>query len=618
VNAADRKTAHRVRMVFSILLLGLLALVGRTGWYQLVRGDEFARRAAAQHFRTLDIPAPRGRILDREGRLLAGAYHSKTVVADPAEIADPDIFASRVCLALGRPDDAREIAALLREKRAERKRFVYVERRIERELADRVAQLDLEGLVLLEEPRRFYPHGPAAGALLGLLDVEGRGLAGLELRFDALLTGTPGRQDVLRHGRLDEAHIHLFPESAVAPVPGRDLRLTIDLRVQQVVEEALEDLDARFRPSMCCAVALDPSTGDILAIAGRPSFDAESSRESLDLARLKVHAIQYTYEPGSTLKPVILAGALSRGAVRPGQVFDCGDGHYRFGNRVLHDVHSNGPLDLGQVLVKSSNIGMAQVGRALGIRPANDLLRGFGFGAPTGLPVAGESGGWLTPLARWHPDYTLVSVSMGHEIQVSPIQMATALSALAAGGRYRAPRLLLDEPLRPERDLGLSPSAIDFTRSAMVKVVEEGTGKPAAIPGLRVGGKTGTSERLNDAPGSYDASFFGFAPADAPRLAVLVVACRPKRPDGGVPYGSVVASPAVGRILRRALPLLGVPLPETDSPAPPESGVRQVENPGMVRVAAVQKSGKTAGEWLSPAQGRNPDSAGAECRREAR
>jgi len=618
MTAAEKRVAHRVATVFGLLLAGLAALVARTGYYQILRGDEFARRARAQHYRTLEIAAPRGRIVDREGRILAGSYNAKTVAADPAEVEDCDLFASQVCLALGRPEEGARLSALLSEKRAEKKRFVYIERRVDREVGEALQRLDLPGLVVQEEPRRAYPHGRAAAALLGLLDVDGRGQSGLEARFEERLRGIPGRVDVLRPGRIDGTQFHLFPERAVPAEPGQDLRLTLDLRIQQAVEEALEELDARFRPATCCAIALDPANGEILAIAGRPALDPEAPRETLSLESLKVQAVQYAYEPGSTLKPLILAGALTAGTVRPGQVFDCGDGYVRFGRRLLHDVHSNGPLDLERILVKSSNTGMAQVGRTLGIRRAHDLLRGLGFGAPTGVPVAGEPNGRLTPLPKWHEDYTLVSVSMGHEILATPLQMALALAALANGGRYHPPRLLLDAPASPSRPLAFSREAVEFAIAAMEKVVLEGTGKGAAVRGVRVGGKTGTSEQLNAPPGSYDASFFGFAPVERPRIAVLVVASRPKRPDGGTPYGSVVAAPAVGKILARALPLRGVAPSSVERITPPGSGVRQTVNEGMLRVAAVHRSSVNAGEWLSPAQGRNPDSVGADCRRDER
>lgn len=606
----EERAAHRARWVHAMLLLGLLSLLVRTGWFQLVRGDEFARRAYAQHYRETVVPAVRGRIYDREGRLLVSSCHFKTVAADPSEVDDIDLFSSRVALMLGQPGSARSFADLIRRKKEEGSRFVYLARRVERDAADRLASADLAGLVLQEEPRRNHPHGQAAAALLGFVGEEGRGLTGLEKEYDARLTGRPGREFVMRSGGRIPQRMRLFPEMDLQPVPGVDLHVTLDLRIQQIAEEALDGLKEAFRPISCCAVVLDPMTGEIFALAGRPSADLDGEVASLE--GLRLFATQFPYEPGSTVKPLIMAGALTAGVVSPATVFDCGDGYKMLGHRLLHDVHSYGPLDLESILVKSSNIGMAQVGRALGIQKTYALLRDYGFGRPTGLGLGHEEAGKLTPLPRWREDYTLVSVSMGHELVVTPLQLALAMGSLINGGRLLRPRLVVGAETAPEKSIPVSPSALRFVVNAMVKVVGEGTGKAARIEGLRVGGKTGTAEKYPKDEGRYISSFLGFAPADRPALLVLVVADEPHRRDRGIPYGSVVAAPAVHQILRRALPLRGVPIPTTLS----GSGVRQEqqEHEGMVRVAAVHRSSENAGGWLPPAQGRNPDSEGADCR----
>jgi cell division protein FtsI (penicillin-binding protein 3) len=603
----------RARRLFQLLLLVLALLVGRAGYIQIVRGEEFARRARKQHFADVGIPAARGRILDRQGRALAVSYHARTFAADPQAVADPGEFGTRAAFLLGEPEAAPAFAALVAAKKAEGKRFVYLRRRVDREVAERAEAAGVPGLVLREEPRREYPHGRAASAVVGVVgaDAEGRvsGLTGIERIFDERLRGIDGISYVLRSGRHEA--LHLYPDRERDPQAGGDLALTLDVVLQEIVEEALDGLEKRHHPKSSCAIAIDPFTGEILALGNRPALDPAAFPD-IDPESLRIHAVQDAFEPGSTIKPLIVAAALTRGAVRPGQLFDCGPGVKFFGGRRLEDVKPNHTLDLEHVLVKSSNIGMAQVGQALGCDEACRLLGALGFGRKTGIEVTGEEKGRITERAKWHPDYTLVSVSMGHELLVTPIQLAVAHAALLNGGRLVRPTLLLGSaPEAPSR-LPYDPAALAFVRRAMEKVVEEGTGKRAAVPGLRVGGKTGTAEKYPEGSRRYLVSFVGFAPAHAPRLLVLVFADEPQAVDGIRPRGGVVAAPVVGEILRRSIPLIEEIL------APSEPGVRHklgTETDGKVRVAAVHRSSVWAGEGDSPVSSRNPDSGGAKSSR---
>jgi cell division protein FtsI (penicillin-binding protein 3) len=605
----------RARRLFQFLLAMLAILVGRAGYIQLVRGEEYADRARRQHFTTVEIPAPRGRILDRRGRPLAVSYHARTVAADPQVIDDAGAFATRAAFLLGEPRTAPAFAALIAARKEEGKRFVYLRRRIDRDVAARAEAALLDGLIVREEPRREYPQGRAAASVVGVAgaDAEGRvtGLTGLEQIFDGTLRGTDGRSHVLRSGRHEA--LHLYPECERVPRPGADIVTTLDIVVQQVVEEALDGLEKLHRPRSACAIVLEPRSGEILALASRPALDP-AAFPGLDPRSLRVPAAQDSFEPGSTLKPLIVAWALTRGAVGARQVFDCGPGVKYFGGRRLEDVKPNGPLDLEQVLVKSSNIGMAQVGQALGCDETWRLLGMLGFGRKTGIETTGEQTGRFTERAKWHPDYTLVSVSMGHEVTVTPVQLAAAHAALLNGGHVVRPTLLRGRPPASPRRVPFARAASAFVRRAMELVVEEGTGKRARVPGLRIGGKTGTAEKYPEGSGRYVASFVGFAPADDPRILVVVLADEPQAVDGIKPYGGVVAAPVAGEIFRRVLPLIDDILSRT----PPESGVRQeqfVQTDGKVRVAAVHRSSVWAGEGDSPVLSRNPDSGGDESRR---
>ncbi len=649
MNGPDERFPARLRVVFGLLLAGLVLLVARIGHMQIVRGEEFADRARRQHFRRIVEAAPRGSILDRHGRPIVATYHSRVVAANPQEVGDIHEFSAQVALALREPSAAPEFSRVIAEGRSAGLQFVYLRRHVDRDLAFAAEALRLPGLDIREEPRREYPHGSAAAALVGMVgpDAKGRnaGLSGLERRYDALLRGQDGWRSVFRSGAVGETPYHLFPERDVRAQPGADLHTTLDIAIQQIAEEALAHLQEKHAPRSACAIVLDPKSGEVLAMAGRPDLDPGAFPDVRPEA-LRIPAVQLVYEPGSTIKPFVMAWALTQGAVFPAQRIDCGPGVKNFGARALRDVKPNGVLDLEQVLVKSSNIGMAEVGVALGIDPMWDLLQHLGFFRPTRIGLAGEACGSVEPRRRWTVNYMLTTVSMGHALTVTPLQLAAAYAALLDEGRLHAPTLVrgalpssgsssfgadsawLDlvpdsstgvaAPLSPPAPprIPFSPESLRFVREAMVKVVESGTGRRARIEGVRVGGKTGTSEQYPEGCNRYHASFVGFAPADDPRLLVLVVADDPKVKDGINPYGGVVAAPVVAEILRRSLPLV----PSNPPPTPSESGVRQNHSFAVsVRSAAVHWSSVNAEARMTSAEGRNPDSAGAEeCRSETR
>ena len=334
-------------------------------------------------------------------------------------------------------------------------------------------------------------------------------------------------------------HLYLYPERDRAPRRGSDLHTSIDIVIQQIAEEALETLDARFAPESCCAIVMDPRNGEILALAGRPLFDPQAGTHLRRVGAPAHPAAQSAYPIGSVMKPLVMAAALSRGAVHPQQSFDCGRGHKRFGGRLLHDVKPNGVLDLEHILIKSSNIGMAQIGLALGIDDTYGYLRSFGLGTASGIEITGEQPGGLTPLDEWSENYTLVSVSMGRELMVTPVQLLAAYGALLNDGELLRPTLLRGAGARVAGRVDLTPEAIAFVRAAMEKVVLEGTGRRARIGGLRVAGKSGTSKiELRNKKPKYVSSFVGFAPAEDPEMLVLVVTDDPKAADGLKPYGA--------------------------------------------------------------------------------
>jgi cell division protein FtsI (penicillin-binding protein 3) len=617
MNVVGAGAQSRSRWVFGLLLVALLILVGRAGWIQLVRGEELARQARRQHFRQVEVHAPRGRILDRQGRVLVASYHSRSIAVDPQRIEDVPAFAATLAFLLEDAAAAPALAERIRERRAAGTRFAYLRRRVDRDLSDSVLRSDLVGLDVREEPRREYPHGEAAAAVLGVVgaDAEGRiaGLTGLERRFDAALRGREGSCSVFRSGRPCDAGYHLYPECDREAQAGGDLETTLDVVLQTVVEEALDSVVERFRPVSACALVLSVDDCGILAMAGRPALDPCRFPE-VEAESLRIPAIHKVYEHGSTIKPLILAWAVARGAVQPGQMIDCGPGAKRFGGRTVHDVKPNGVLPLRRVLVKSSNIGMGQVAQALGIEETHAYLHALGLGRPTGVELDGEEVGRISPRAKWSENYTLVSVGFGRELMATPLQVARAYCALLNGGYLWQPTLLRRACRPAPVRLDFGKDALDFVREAMVSVVEEGTGRRARIRGSRIGGKTGTSKDYFDPDGKYVSSFIGFAPADDPAVLAMVVVEDPRKVEGVRPFGGVVAAPAVREILRRGLPLVAS---SESNRALPGSGVRRKlgTKDRKVRVAAVHWSSVNAGERISPQSGRNPDSGGAQpCR----
>ncbi|MHC4931265.1 MAG: peptidoglycan D,D-transpeptidase FtsI family protein [Planctomycetota bacterium] len=600
----------RAKRVFALLLAALAALVLRAGWIQLVRGDEFERRARRQHFRQVEVQAARGKILDRCGRILAVDYHSRSIAVDPQVISDPSAYSAKMAFLIGDPGAAPHLARRIAERRRSGTRFAYLERWADRPVAERVSKSRLEGLDLREEPRREYPHGALAFSVLGAVgseDGEIQGLTGLEHLYDSLLRGVDGTCSVFRAG--GGRRLHLFPECDRKPSAGHDLHTTLDLVLQSVVEEALDGLQEQFAPQCSCALVLDVRNGEILALAGRPALDP-AAFPNVPEECLRVPAVHCTYELGSTIKPLIMAWALTRGAVQPGQLIDCGPGVKYFGRRPIRDVKPNHVLPLEQILVKSSNIGMAQVSQALGIDETYRYLRALGIGRPTGVEIPGEESGRMTPRKEWRRNYTLASVGFGRELMLTPLQLAAAYGALLNGGYLWQPTLIRSpSPGRAApRRIPFSPRALAFVRAALEKVVEEGTGRRARIRGLRVGGKTGTSKAYFEED-KYVSSFVGFAPAENPQVVVLVAAEGPKKVDGVRPYGGVVAAPVAREILRRGIPLV----PCDRNVALPESGVRHLKNAeGKVCDAAVHWSSVYARGRTSQAIGRNPDSAGAQ------
>ncbi|MBW3543126.1 MAG: penicillin-binding protein 2 [Planctomycetes bacterium] len=618
-------TRRGASMVLVLAVAGLV-LVARLVQLQAIERERFARQANRQRSDIETLPARPGDIVDRRGRLLATTITRQSLYVDPSRIDDPAAFAAKLAGALDL--DATELAERLSAARS--RRFLWVRRRLDDDTTDAVRALELPSDTwgFREEYLRRYPQGVLAAHVLGLRGIDNRGRGGIEQRFDDLLRGRDGRRVLIRDAR--GRAVEVRDEATTAPLQGRTIVLSLDLVVQLFVEEQLDAIVAEWQPIGACGIVMEPSTGRIVAMASRPVFNpdpalAEGGRQTaegseqetergerrqaergrpeadtdsplptayrrpptvgVESAAWKNLATAAVYEPGSTFKPLIVAWALDRETVSPDETIDCESGAWRMGRRLLHDHHSYGELSLTDIIARSSNIGMAKIGQRLTNTELYRATMAFGFGRRTGIELPGEVDGLVRPLSQWN-SYSTGSVPMGQEIAVTPLQLVAAHAALAGGGRWIAPRLVLADVDAVEAAVSfpgpaegphmrapdaaaplVSPTvsaeaARWVVEEAMTAVVERGTGKPAQLPGRRVFGKTGTAQKIDPETGGYSktrsvCSFVGGAPAEAPRLVVLVLVDEPRGASEAA--GGRVAAAAVGRILDRALDYLGEP-----------------------------------------------------------
>lgn len=567
---AEPVPTWRARALVLGLLVGWTVLGARLVQLQYWDRGELTARVLRQQSLTETIPARPGDIVDRHGRVLATTVTARSLFVVPSRIEDPAGFAAKLAPAIS-------LDPTLLERRivaASERHFLWIARRIDEETADRVKAADLEPRTwgFREEFERRYPQGRFACHVLGLRDIDGRGRGGVEESQDRFLKGTDGRRTLVRdaRGRVIDVRDHV--ESAA--VPGRTVELTIDTVVQLHAERILSDLAEEWRPLSACAIVVDVPTCELLAVASVPAFDPNDPSD-VEPGAWKNTTVASVFEPGSTFKPIVVARAIETGVLASDDTLDCEHGAYRMGPRVLHDHHPYGALSVADVLVKSSNIGMAKIGERLGNDGLFDAVTAFGFGRRTGVELPGEIDGLLRPLSKW-TIYSTGSVPMGQEIAVTPMQLATAHAALANGGILRNPRLvrrIVRADSDPNDTDDIEPALVTsrvvsndvaewVVGTAMREVVERGTGKRARIEGYDVFGKTGTAQKFEPETGRYSntrhvCNFVCGAPADAPRVVVVVSVDEPTAP--GRHYGGTVAAPAARDLLEETLRHLHVP-----------------------------------------------------------
>lgn len=565
---------------FLIATMGLLvALAGRLCYIKTAFEPRLTPLIQRQHRAQIVIPARRGTIFDRHGRILAGSYQLPSLFVDPTLLDQVDVSARQIAGVLG--IDAGQLEDRFRHSSSPR--FSWIQRRVDEEQAATVAALNIRAVGTIREGQREYPLGTSLAHVLGFVGADQQGLGGLEGLFDSHLRGRPGS----RSAYCTVARRLLGPtdQPGVDPVDGGHVVLTIDSVIQGFAECALARQIEEFEAVSGVSVVMSPKTGEVLAMASQPTFSPAHYQDYPADARRNL-VITDPVEPGSTFKPFILAAALAYGVVQPDERIDCHQGHWYFGRRLIHDTKPRGVLLLEDIVVKSSNIGMALLGQRLGNAALHQAVSDFGFGARTGVGLPGESRGLVRPVSQW-TTYSTVSVPFGQEISVTPIQLANAFCSVVNGGILFQPRIVRtvmspdgrvaesnDQPQPPRRVLPVDVARF-LQRRVLVRVVTDGGGIDAALPDYQVLGKTGTAQvaRLDGVPGyepdAYVSSFIAAAPAEDPEIVVLIMVHRPN-PSIGY-YGRKVAAPGVRAILADTLAYLGVPTrsarrPDYDTP----------------------------------------------------
>ena len=562
-----RRVIHRRVLVgAAAVAVWAVAIEGRLIYLQVIQHDVLLARAENQQLRTVEVPAKRGEILDRRGRVLAYSVDADSIVAVPTEVDEPEWTAGMLCSELDQCTD-RDRQTFV-EKLGQPGAFAWIRRKVSPDEARRIAALNLEGIGFRTEDRRFYPNRELAAHLLGYVGLDNQGLGGIEWTYDAEIRGREGQVLI----QTDERG-RAFSRIERPPTAGDTLELTIDTYLQHIAER---ELRAGVRANDAhggTIVMLSPETGEVLALANEPTFNPNVFARS-PASHRRNRAVQDIYEPGSAFKVVTASAALEENVMKPDDLIDVSAGMIRFGARRIEDDHRYGTLSFADVIVKSSNVGVIKIGLQLGPERLERYVYRFGFGQALSRDFPGQSRGLVHDLSRLD-DSALASVAMGYQIGVTPLQMAAAVSAVANGGDLLEPRLVravlrqdvrIEEPRRVVRRVISADTAAELT-SIMEAVVERGTALRAQVPGHTVAGKTGTAEKVVDGRYSnseYNVSFLGFVPSRSPVLTILVVIDTPRAND---PYGGTVAAPVFSRVAEAALRYLGVP--RTIDPAPP-------------------------------------------------
>ncbi len=551
----------RLALVSLILSAAGLVLVGRLVHLQIIQHDRLAAQSDKQFLRTVEITSGRGNIYDRNRNQLATNIRVESVYADPKSVAEKTATAHILARVLELNPQA-----VLKKLKSNR-HFVWIKRKSELNAVEKLKQLDLVGVGFIAETKRYYPKRKLAASILGFVGLDNQGLAGIEHFHHAVLKGRVQRTVLEKDAR---GRFLWTTANAQDLNPGKqDVVLALDEVIQFIAERELNRQVKEYRAKSGLAIVMDPFSGAVYAMASAPEFNPNN------YAAYPPHiwrndAVASAFEPGSIFKPIVAAASLEEGLAGPDDIFFCENGSYQIGKSRISEAsnHQFGWLTLRNIIAKSSNIGAIKIAQRLGNRRFYDYIRKFGFGRRLGVDLPGEASGTLRSIRQWS-GLSLASISFGHEISVTPIQMVSAIAAIANGGVLIRPRLtqtilkngVLDRTFEPEAlQTVLSEETSRQMINILKSVVKTGTGAKAAIPGFEVAGKTGTAQKIDPKTQTYSktkylASFVGFVPADAPRLVILVMIDEPQKTY----WGGEVAAPVFQRIARKTLRYLHIP-----------------------------------------------------------
>jgi cell division protein FtsI (penicillin-binding protein 3) len=550
-----RSPRTRLLIVAALASLWTGAALSRLAYLQLFRYSEYYSRAQHQQRLIVEVGASRAEIFDRNLNPLAMSVPVDSAFAVPSEIADPDMVSRLVGKVLEVPGD--EIATRLASSHS----FAWIARKLPPEKAERIAAMNLRGIYFQREGGRFYPKRDLAAHVLGYVDIDEKGLGGIEYSLDDQIRSKPGKMLILA-----DAHRRWYDSTDKAPDAGTGVVLTLDEKIQYIAERELTQAIQDTQSKAGTVIVENPNTGELLAVANWPTFNPNAAKDSTPESRMD-RAASALYEPGSVFKIVTLSAAIDQGITNPDEVIDCQNGAIYIAGHRIRDHKAYGDLTVAQVLAYSSDVGAIKLGLRLGAPRFYDYIRAFGFGQPTGVDLPGEGRGMLRRLENWTP-VSVGSISMGQEIGVTPLQMITAVSAMANGGLIVRPHVI--RALRHGTQLVESPESqprrvIKETTAATMRrmlegVVLSGTGKLARLDGYTTAGKTGTAQKFDPATGHYSAhnliaSFVGFAPINTPAVTILVQLDSP----AGMHEGGQVAAPTFKRIAQQVLAYMDVP-----------------------------------------------------------
>jgi len=549
----NRKDNLRINYIylFFILLFFLLAL--RITYLQVFQKNFFQNLAQNQYYRLVPLSGKRGSVFDCKGRLLATEINAHSVFADPAFIDDIDRTAQILALKLNLPKD------ILKQKLSKKKRFVWIKRKISLDEKEKIKALNLKGIEFLREHKRFYPQENLASTLLGITDIDNNGLDGLELFYNKHLSGKDGIVRVLQDSASRE--VILTPE-IISPHEGEDIALTIDSQIQYWVETYLEETIKKFDAKEGSVIVMNAATGEILALANYPNFNPNNINNiSPDLMRNK--AVCDMFEPGSVFKVVTLVASIDQNKFRDTDQIFCENGRFKIPGSILHDWKPYGTLTYREVFKKSSNIGVAKIANSLGKHKIYYYVKKMGFGEKTGIDVPGEVSGSLKPENLWSNTSTYI-IPIGQEVGVNLVQLVRAFSIIANGGYLVRPHVVKDiysqnyyKDFPVQKQRVISSSTAERAKSILIDVVSDGTGKLASIPGVKIGGKTGTAQKYDPAirrysPTQYRASFIGFISDLDPPLVIGITIFEPRKSH----FGGVVAAPLFKKIAQMSIKYL--------------------------------------------------------------